>query len=350
MISIQSRDIGLKEKPFIIAEMSGNHNGSLDRAITLVDAAAEAGADAVKLQTYTADTLTLDLKSDAFVISDPGSLWYGKSLYELYSEASTPWEWHADIMTHAAKRGLICFSSPFDTSAVDFLESLGVAAYKIASAEVIDHALIQYVAETGKPIIISTGMATLSEIAEAVAVCHSVGNKNIALLQCTASYPASPENSNILTIPNMRETFGCEVGLSDHTMGILGPVVATVLGATTIEKHFILDKSIGGPDAHFSLDEKEFTEMVNAVRNAESMVGEVDYKMTEKKKKSRQFSRSLFIVKDVKAGEKITLENVRSIRPGFGMHPKYLSELLGKEFNQNIKVGEPLTFNLIKNG
>lgn len=347
MISIQNRNIGLKEKPFIIAEMSGNHNGSLDRAIALVDAAAEAGADAVKLQTYTADTLTLDVKSDAFVISDPGSLWYGKSLYELYSEASTPWEWHADIMTHAAKRGLICFSSPFDTSAVDFLESLGVGAYKIASAEVIDHALVEYVAETGKPIIISTGMATLFEIAEAVAVCRSVGNKNIALLQCTASYPASPENSNILTIPNMRETFGCEVGLSDHTMGVGAAVGAVALGATIIEKHFTLRRSDGGIDSVFSLEPSELAQLVVETERVNLALGLVSYGPTESERFGRMYRRSLYVSEDIKKGEIFSKSNVRSVRPGFGLHPKYLGMVLGRQAKCDLLMGTPLSFDVI---
>ena len=347
MFSIESRDIGIKEKPFIIAEMSGNHNGSIDRAIALVDAAAEAGADAVKLQTYTADTLTLDVKSNSFVISDLGSLWYGKSLYELYSEASTPWEWHADIMTHAAKRGLICFSSPFDTSAVDFLESLNVGAYKIASAELVDHGLIQYVAETGKPMVISTGMATLSEIAEAVAVCHSAGNKNIALLQCTASYPASPENSNILTIPNMRETFGCEVGLSDHTMGIGAAVGAVALGATIVEKHFTLRRSDGGVDSAFSLEPSELAQLVVETERVSLALGSVFYGPTKSETFGRMYRRSLYVSEDIKEGEIFSTENVRSIRPGFGLHPKYLELVLGRKAKCSIIKGTPLSFNII---
>ncbi len=339
----------MKKKTFIIAELSANHNGDLQVALDTIRAAKRTGADAVKIQTYTADTLTIDCKNDYFKINH-GTAWDGEYLYDLYNRAYTPWEWHAEIFRVAKEEGIICFSSPFDNTAVDLLEELKSPIYKIASFEIQDIPLIEYAASKGKPMILSTGIAEIEDIELAIETCKKAGNNDITILKCTSAYPANPKDANLLTIPDIKKRFRVKAGLSDHTMGILGPVVATVLGATTIEKHFILDKSIGGPDAHFSLDEKEFTEMVNAVRNAESMVGEVDYKMTEKKKKSRQFSRSLFIVKDVKAGEKITLENVRSIRPGFGMHPKYLSELLGKEFNQNIKVGEPLTFNLIKNG
>ena len=335
-------------KCFIIAELSANHGGELDIALETIRAAKRAGADAIKIQTYTADTITLDSKKDCFKINQ-GTHWDGKYLYDLYKEASLPWEWHSKIFEVAKEEDLVCFSSPFDNSAVDLLEELNTPIYKIASFEITDIPLIEYAASKGKPMIISTGIAEIADIELAIEACKKVGNNDITILKCTSAYPADPKDANLLTIPDIKSRFGVKVGLSDHTMGVEGPVVATVLGANVIEKHFILDKAIGGPDAHFSLDEKEFTEMVNAVRKAEEMMGVVDYKMTEKKKKSRQFSRSLFVVEDVKAGEKVTNENVRSIRPGFGIHPKYFSELLGKEFNQDIQAGEPLKFNLIKN-
>mgnify|MGYP000871669305 FL=1 len=347
MFEIQGKKIGFGQKPFIIAEMSGNHNGSLDRALTLVDAAADAGADAVKLQTFTADTITLDVKTDEFVISDENSLWYGRSLYELYKEAATPWEWHSEILDHAFKRGLICFSSPFDNSSVDFLESLGVSAYKIASAEIIDHGLITRVAETGKPIIISTGMATLNEISEAVAVAHAAGNQNIALLQCTASYPASPKNSNILTIPNMREIFNCEVGLSDHTMGVGAAVGAVALGATIVEKHFTLRRADGGIDSAFSLEPNELEQLVVETERVSQALGSVFYGPTKNEMAGLMFRRSLYVCEDIKAGEEFSELNVRSIRPGFGLHPKYLKTVLGRNAKCNLTKGTPLSFDLI---
>ena len=313
-------------KCFIIAELSANHGGELEIALETIRAAKRSGADAIKIQTYTADTITFNSKKDFFRINQ-GTHWDGQYLYDLYKEASLPWEWHAKIFETAKEEGLICFSSPFDNSAVDLLEELKTPIYKIASFEITDIPLIEYAASKGKPMIISTGIAEIVDIELAIEACKKVGNNDITILKCTSAYPADPKDANLLTIPDIKSRFGVKVGLSDHTMGIEGPVVATALGATVIEKHFILDKSIGGPDAHFSLDEKEFTEMVNAVRKAEEMMGVVDYKMTEKKKKSRQFSRSLFIVKNVKAGDKVTCENVRSIRPGFGMHPKYLFEI-----------------------
>jgi pseudaminic acid synthase len=333
----------MRNKVFIIAELSANHNGDIQVALDTIRAAKRAGADAVKIQTYTADTLTIDCKNDYFKINH-GTAWDGEYLYDLYKRAYTPWEWHAEIFKVANDEGIICFSSPFDNTAVDLLEELKTPIYKIASFEIQDIPLISYAASKGKPMILSTGIAEIEDIELAIETCKKAGNNDITILKCTSAYPADPKDANLLTIPDIKSRFGVKVGLSDHTMGIEGPVVATVLGATVIEKHFILDKAIGGPDAHFSLDEKEFTEMVNAVRKAEEMMGVVDYKMTEKKKKSRQFSRSLFIVKDVKAGEKITRENVRSIRPGFGMHPKYLSEIIGRNFKLNLKMGEPLTF------
>jgi len=337
----------MKKGTFIIAELSANHNGDLQVALETIRAVKRTGADAVKIQTYTADTLTINCKNDYFKINH-GTAWDGEYLYDLYNRAYTPWEWHAEIFRVAKEEGIICFSSPFDNTAVDLLEELKSPIYKIASFEIQDIPLIGYAASKGKPMILSTGIAEIEDIELAIETCKKVGNNDVTILKCTSAYPADPKDANLLTIPDIKSRFGVKVGLSDHTMGIEGPVVAVALGATVIEKHFILDKSIGGPDAHFSLDEKEFTEMVNAVRKAEEMKGLVDYKMTEKKKKSRQFSRSLFIVKDVKAGEKITNKNVRSIRPGFGMHPKHFSEIIGKEFCQNIEKGTPLKRDFIK--
>tara|TARA_B110000240_G_C13511029_1_gene459392 strand:+ start:4580 stop:5614 length:1035 start_codon:yes stop_codon:yes gene_type:complete len=332
----------MKNKTFIIAELSGNHNGDLQLALESIRAAKRTGADAVKIQTYTADTLTINCKNDYFKINH-GTAWDGEYLYDLYKRAFTPWEWHPKIFKIAKEEGIICFSSPFDNTAVDLLEKLGASIYKIASFEIQDIPLIEYTASKGKPMILSTGIAELQDIELAIETCRKAGNNDITILKCTSAYPAEPTDANLLTIPDIKSRFGVKVGLSDHTMGIEGPVVATALGATVIEKHFILNKSIGGPDAHFSLDEKEFTEMVKAVRVAEQMMGGVDYEMTEKKKKSKQFSRSLFIVKDVRAGDKITKENTRSIRPGFGMHPKHLSKLLGEKFKSNYCKGNPLT-------
>lgn len=332
----------MTKRTFIIAELSANHNGDVNVALETIRAAKRAGADAIKLQTYTADTLTIDCKNEHFQINH-GTAWDGEYLYDLYKRAYTPWEWHAEIYKVAKEEGLVCFSSPFDNTAVDFLEKLDSPIYKIASFEIQDIPLIEYAASKGKPMIISTGIAEIEDIELAIETCKKVGNEDITILKCTSAYPADPKDANLMTIPDIKKRFGVKAGLSDHTLGIEGPVVATILGATVIEKHFILDKSIGGPDAHFSLDEKEFTEMVKAVRKAEEMLGKVDYEMTEKKKKSRQFSRSLFIVKDVKAGDKITLENVRSIRPGFGMHPKFLNDLLGKVFQRDFPKGTPMS-------
>lgn len=300
-------------------------------------AAKRTGADAIKLQTYTADTLTIDCKNDYFKINH-GTAWDGEYLYDLYKRAYTPWEWHKEIFAVANEEGLMCFSSPFDNSAVDFLEELEAPIYKIASFEIQDIPLIEYAASKGKPMIISTGIAEIQDIELAIEACKKVGNNDITILKCTSAYPADPADANLLTIPDIKKRFGVKVGLSDHTMGIEGPVVAACLGATVIEKHFILDKKIGGADAHFSLDEKEFTEMVNAVRKAELMMGEVNYEMTEKKMKSRQFSRSLFVVQDVEEGDVLTKDNIRSIRPGFGMHPKYLSQILGSKFSRALKL------------
>jgi pseudaminic acid synthase len=336
----------MKKETFIIAELSANHNGDIKVAIETIRAAKRAGADAIKLQTYTADTLTINCKNDYFKINH-GTAWDGEYLYDLYNRAYTPWDWHSELFKVANEEGIICFSSPFDNSAVDLLEELKTPIYKIASFEIQDIPLISYAASKMKPIILSTGIAEVSDIELAIETCRKVGNNDITILKCTSAYPADPSDANLLTIPDIKTRFGVKAGLSDHTMGIEGPVVAVVLGATVIEKHFILDKSIGGPDAHFSLDEKEFTEMVTALRKAEQMIGSVDYEMTDKKKKSRQFSRSLFIVKDVKSGDKISNENVRSIRPGFGMHPRHLSEIIGKKLKQDFEKGTPMNFDLI---
>tara|TARA_B100000963_G_scaffold137846_1_gene119931 strand:+ start:9270 stop:10289 length:1020 start_codon:yes stop_codon:yes gene_type:complete len=336
----------MKNKTFIIAELSANHNGDINVALETVRAAKRAGADAIKIQTYTPDTLTIDCKNDYFKINH-GTAWDGEYLYDLYKRAYTPWEWHKEIFRLAREEGLICFSSPFDETAVDLLEKLDAPIYKIASFEIQDVPLIEYTAKKGKPMIISTGIAEIEDIELAIETCKNVGNNDITILKCTSAYPADPKDVNLLTIPDIASRFGVKTGLSDHTIGIEGPIVATALGATVIEKHFILDKSIGGPDSHFSLDEKEFKEMVRAVRLAEKMIGKIDYKMNEKKKKSRQFSRSLFVVKDVKKGDLITKHNLRSIRPGFGMHPKFYNEILGKTFSCKINRGTPLEIKMI---
>ena len=328
-------------RTFVIAELSANHNGSLQNAIDTIKAAKEVGADAIKLQTYTADTLTLDCKKDDFIIKG-GTLWDGKTMYELYQSAYTPWEWHKELFSYAREIGIDIFSSPFDKSAVDFLEQLNPSAYKIASFEITDYELIRYTASKRRPMIISTGIATIGEIQDAVDICRSEGNDDIVLLKCTSAYPAPLEEANLKTIPNLSETFGVISGFSDHTLGITAPVAAVTLGAKVIEKHFILDKSIGGPDADFSLDKKEFAQMVKAVRDTEKLLGKVDYSMSEKKKKSRHFARSLYIAEDIKASETVTEKNVRSVRPGYGLHPKYLKDILGKKAIKDLEKGMPV--------
>jgi len=330
------------QKCFIIAELSANHGGDINIAKETVRAAKRAGADAIKLQTYTADTITLDVKSDLFKISQ-GTSWDGQYLHDLYKTASLPWEWHKELFQLAKEEGLVCFSSPFDISAVDFLETLEAPIYKIASFEITDIPLIKYVASKQKPVIISTGIATIEDIELAIKTCKAQGNNDITILKCTSAYPAEPEDANLLTIPDIVNRFKVKSGLSDHTLGTEAPVVAVALGATVIEKHFILDKSIGGADAHFSLDEQEFTQMVNAVRLAEKMMGKVDYEMTKKKKSSREFSRSLFIAEDVRAGQTLSEKNIKSVRPSFGLHPKYYDEVLGKTFLEDYKKGTPLS-------
>ncbi|PXY02990.1 pseudaminic acid synthase [Marinifilum breve] len=329
-------------KVFIIAELSANHNGSKEIALETVKAAKRSGADAIKLQTYTADTITLDCKKEDFKITQ-GTIWDGKYLHDLYKEAYTPWEWHKDIFEAAYQEGLVCLSSPFDKTAVDLLEELDNPIYKIASFEITDIPLIEYTAKTMKPIIISTGIATDKDIQLAIDTCRNVGNNDITILKCTSSYPAPIEEANLVMIKDMKERFNVKTGLSDHTMSTVTPVVAVALGATVIEKHFILDKEVGGPDASFSLDEKEFTEMVDAVRMAELALGQVSYDLTEKMESGREFSRSLYIAEDVKEGDILTDQNVRSVRPGFGMHPKCLNEILGKKFKHNRTKGDRLS-------
>lgn len=335
------------EKVFIIAELSANHGHDINIVKKSMKAAKESGADAIKIQTYTADTLTIDSDKEYFQL-DSGTIWDGRTLYDLYSEGTLPWEWHEELMKYAVELDLIFFSTPFDNSAVDFLEDLNVPVYKIASFEAMDIPLVEYTASKGKPMIISTGVSTLSDIEEAVVACRRVGNEDIVLLKTTSSYPAKVEDANLNTIPNLKETFNVEVGLSDHTMGITVPVLSVALGARVIEKHFILDKSIGGPDASFSLTPTEFSEMVQSVREAEKALGKVDYSMSEGKKNNRLISRSLFIVEDIRAGETLTDKNIRSIRPGHGMEPKYYNQVIGKKACQDLERGTPLDWKHFK--
>jgi len=331
------------KKTLIIAELSCNHNGDFDIAKKTIKGMKDSGADAVKFQTYTPDTITMDCDSELFKIGG-GTLWDGKTLYELYKEAYTPWEWQPELKKYAENLGLICFSSPFDKTAVDFLEKLNVPMYKIASFEITDIPLIEYTASKGKPIIMSTGIATLPEIYDAVEACRKVGNNDITLLKCTSTYPAPPEEANLKTIQNLAETFGVKVGLSDHTLGSAVAIAAVTLGATVIEKHFILDKNLGGPDAAFSMEPADFKKMVEDIRTVEKALGKVSYEISEKVEKSRVFKRSLFAVKDIEAGEVFTEENIKSIRPGYGLSPKYLNDILGKKAKQKIKKGEPIKF------
>ncbi len=336
----------MKNNTFIIAELSANHGGDINIAIETIKAAKRAGADAIKIQTYTADTITLDVKNDLFLMNH-NTHWDGLYLHDLYKQAFTPWEWHEELFKVAKDEGLICFSSPFDFTAVDLLEKLNCPIYKIASFEITDIPLIEYVASKGKPIIISTGIADVSDIELAIETCHKAGNKDVTILKCTSAYPASLEDANLVTIPDIMSRFGVKSGLSDHTLGTEAPAAAVALGATVIEKHFILDKSIGGPDAHFSLDEKEFKQMVDAVRLTEKMMGKVDYEMTDKKKSSRHFSRSLFISADVKKGDVLTKDNIRSVRPGVGLHPKHYYEVIGQVFVSDFEMGTPLQLDCI---
>ena len=338
---------GRSNPPFIIAEMSGNHNQSLERALEIVEAVAKTGAHAIKLQTYTSDTMTLDLKEREFFISDEKSPWKGQSLYDLYKIAHTPWDWHKPIFAHARKLGLICFSTPFDETAVDFLEKLRAPIYKIASFENTDIPLIRRVAATGKPVIISTGMATQEELDESVDVARKAGCKDLTLLKCTSTYPATPENSNLLTIPFLRERYGCEIGLSDHTLGIGVAISSVALGATVIEKHFTLKRSDGGVDAAFSLEPHEMKQLVEETGRAWESMGKAYIGPTEAEKSSITFRRSLYIVKDLKRGDVLTKENVRAIRPGLGLPPKHFNQVLGKKIKSSVKMGTALTWSLL---
>ena len=334
------------KRTFIIAELSANHNGSIETTIETIKAAKRSGADAIKLQTYTADTITLSVKSDDFLINN-GTIWDGKYLHDLYQEAYTPWQWHKELFRVSREEGLICFSTPFDFTAVDFLESLKNPIYKIASFEITDIPLIRYIASKGKPIIISTGIACKDDIELALETCKKEENYEIALLKCTSSYPAPLSEANLSMIQDFTKKYDVVAGLSDHTLGTTAPIVAISQGARIIEKHFILDKSIGGPDASFSLDEAEFTHMVKSIRDAELIIGEVDYNLTPKQQEGKKYSRSLYVSQDVKKGELITNKNVRSVRPGHGLHPKYLNDILGAKFNVDLKRGDRLSFNVI---
>lgn len=344
---IGKREIGPNAQPFIVAEMSGNHDHSLERALAIVDAAAEAGAHAVKLQTYTADTMTLDMDQREFMITDPGSPWAGQSLYSLYEKAHTPRKWHAPIMERAKSAGLLCFSSPFDDSAVDFLESLDVPCYKIASFECVDLPLIQKAARTKKPLIISTGAASIAEIGECVETARSAGCKDIILLKCTSTYPASPDHSNLRTIPHMRELFGCEVGLSDHTPSIGTALAAVALGAVMIEKHFTLSRNGGGVDACFSLEPDEFAALATESIRARQALGKISYGPTPAEQNAVKKRRSLYIIQDVEKGDVLTPKNLGRIRPGHGLKPKYYDILLGKKANRAVKKGTPVTWDVI---
>jgi len=346
-IKIGKYTIGKNHPPFVIAEMSGNHNHSLERAIAIVDAAAAIGAQALKIQTYTPDTMTLNLAENEFFISDSKSLWKGKSLYDLYAEAMTPWEWHKPIKERCEKHGMLFFSTPFDFTAVDFLEELNVDFYKIASFENTDIPLIEKVARTGKPMIISTGMATEEELAETVAAARNAGCKDLILLKCTSAYPANATEANLLTIPDIREKFKVEVGLSDHTMGVGVAIASVALGATVLEKHFTLDRSEGGVDSAFSMEPAEFKLLVEESKKAWESMGKVSYERSETEKKSLIFRRSLYISEDMKAGEILNEKNLRAIRPGKGLPPKYLKTFLGKKINKDAKVGTPLSFDLV---
>lgn len=346
-IAIGNKMVGHDHAPFIIAEMSGNHNQSIDRAFEIVEAAAEAGAHAIKLQTYTADTITLNVSGGAFEISDPKSLWAGKNLHDLYKQAYTPWEWHAPIMSKAKELGLICFSSPFDETAVDFLDDLDVPAFKIASFENNHLPLIKKAASTGKPLIISTGMATIAELDEAVRTAREAGCKDLILLKCTSTYPSTPENSNVLTIPHMAELFGCDVGLSDHTMGVGVAVAAVAHGAVVVEKHFTLSRADGGVDSAFSLEPHELQSLVIETERAWQSLGRVSYGPTKAEQKSLVFRRSIYIARDVQAGEIFNSENLRIVRPGEGLPPRDFQSVIGREAKRDLPAGTPLSWDLI---
>lgn len=344
-MQINQSKITHDQPTYIIAEMSANHNHDFERAVRLIHAAKDAGADAIKLQTYTPDTITVNSDKPDFKIE--GTIWDGRNLYDLYGEAHTPWEWQPKLKAVADDLGIDLFSTPFDFTAVDFLEAMDVPAYKIASFEVVDIPLIRRVAQTGKPMIMSTGMATLAEIDEAVRTAREAGCRQLALLKCTSAYPAPPEEANLRTIPHLAEAFGVVAGLSDHTLGIQVPVAAVALGARIIEKHFTLARSDGGPDSAFSLEPDEFKQMVDAVRITEKALGQVHYGITEKDAGSRSLRRSLYVVKDVKAGEIFTQDNLRSIRPGYGLHTRYLDEVLGKPAAKDIERGTPLSWECV---
>lgn len=347
MIDIGGRAVGRGAAPFFIAEMSGNHNASLDRALQIVDAIADTGAHALKLQTYTADTMTLDIREGDFVIDDAKSLWAGRSLYDLYEEAHTPWDWHGPIFERAKKRGMLAFSTPFDATAVDFLADLDVPCYKIASFENADHALIRKAASKGKPLIISTGMASLSEIGETVAAAREAGCEQIVLLKCTSAYPALPSDINLMSIPHLREAFGTEVGLSDHTLGIGVAVAAVALGATVIEKHVTLRRADGGVDSAFSLEPDEVRMLIEETAKAQQAIGGVRYGTGLQEEGSVRFRRSLYVVKDMQAGDVFSTENVRAIRPGFGLPPKHLEHVTGRRAAHAIKRGTPVSWSLL---
>ena len=347
VMKIDHIEIGVAHPPFIIAEMSGNHNQSLERALAIVEAAAKSGAHAIKLQTYTADTMTLAIDQGEFFINDPNSLWHGNSLYKLYQQAHTPWEWHKPLMDRAKELGLVCFSTPFDETAVDFLESLNIPCYKIASFENTDIPLIKRVAATGKPMIISTGMATIAELDESVRAARAAGCDDLILLKCTSNYPASPENSNLRTIPHMRQLFDCEVGLSDHTMGIGAAITAVSLGATVIEKHFTLTRADGGVDSQFSLEPDEMRCLVVETERAWQAIGQVSYGPTDSERDSLVFRRSLYITEDMKAGDVLTKDNLRAIRPGYGLAPKYYEMLLGKRINRDVRKGMAMSWTML---
>lgn len=347
VFKMDNKSIGDDSSVCIVAEISANHGHDIQIAKDTIKAAKEAGADAVKIQTYTADTITMDCDNEYFQIKQ-GTLWDGTTLYKLYQEAYTPWEWHEELFNYARDIGITIFSSPFDKTAVDLLENLNTPAYKIASFEITDIPLIEYIASKEKPVIISTGIATIGEIKEAIDTCKRAGNDNITILKCTSSYPAPYEDMNILTIPNMKDTFGVEVGLSDHSMGSTVALGAVALGAKMIEKHVILDRNIGGPDAEFSMEMNEFKSMIKEIRNLEKALGRINYDLDEKVIKNRKFSRSLFFTENIKAGDIITEKNMRSIRPGYGLHPKYYYEILGKKAKENIVKGTPVDWSLIE--